>query len=839
VSDVASYRRTERSRTGHELVQARGELLGYLKARFQAAGDGGMACVVSGSPGVGKTFFAEQFLRDLPAPVPRLRGRGLQTGVAPLLPICDAISSYTTGENADQLRAVAEEYVEAIPLLKVLLAPLLRARARTAHTRSSLRQVVPSETYTFVVLTRFLESLATSQTPILFIDDIQWIDAASTAFLGYLSGQLRNRRVFLLLARRLNGKDDEHVTALLETLRRDAGERTVEIALEGLTQAEEVTLLESLLGKVHFEPVDLDWLHASSQGKPYFLRELVELLRSDGRLVQNGGVWQLREQAREQLFPPSLLRQVRERIHSALAADPATLEVVQFAACLGSNFDARVVAEALGQPARRVAALLESAERNTSLLHRQGRTTRFAFEHDITREAIVAELGDFSHEVHAKLAETLSRRDEVDPAVVAYQYAASGDQRMGAEWYLRAGNQAASASLHESTLRYGTLSDRLLAEANESAGSPLRSRAAALVARGLLGAERYGDAVAFLGERLTTTDEGSRAGLRHLLGRAAARLPEESRHRQAVAELRGALTALPPGTDHQLRIDILIDLVHTYDALGDHAASQASFQAAITSAKEFGYEPALVRLMRLTCMFWQPEKVAETIEQALVRARRSGLRHEIALCENNLGTARFALGDLARARQHFEQSYGQLKQLGGYRGDVPMNNAGLVHLAQGDIPRGQEFLRGALASSHDPHCRLFIRTNMAVADAINGDLTESISQLQTLVAEADASGDLFYRDCLRHNLANALLAVGQADAAETIATACAPHHHGGDDLLVRAKRALLLIRAREIRGEEVPPDWRSEAALLDRTTKPQAWLYRLPWYLCDIEFWED
>jgi hypothetical protein len=139
----------------------------------------------------------------------------------------------------------------------------------------------------------------------------------------------------------------------------------------------------------------------------------------------------------------------------------------------------------------------------------------------------------------------------------------------------------------------------------------------------------------------------------------------------------------------------------------------------------------------------------------------------------------------------------------------------------------------------DAHSRLFIGSNLAVVDALTGHLAQAIESLEALVQAADVAGDLFYRDCLRHNLANALLEAGQPEKAISVATACPTHVTTNDEILVEGKRALLLVRAYEAAGRAAPSELSEQVARLDRTTKPHAWLYRLPWYFIDIEFWED
>jgi tetratricopeptide (TPR) repeat protein len=814
-------------------------MLRRLRLQFGAAKEGGGACIVNGSAGAGKTFLAEQFLGDLPTGVPRLKGRGLQSGVAPFLPICDALGSFKSGENLDRLGTLVEEYVGVLPFLKTALAPILRARRRTSHTRDSVRELVPSEAYAFAALTDLLEALRGSQRLVLFLDDLQWLDAATMGFLGYLVAAARKPQVFLLLTKRVNGKEDAQLSSLLETLRRELGSRILELSLGILTPDEQLRVIRSILGPVDLSPQDLRWLETCSQGRPYYLREVVELFRDDGRLARIGGTWKLQCETNVPVLAPSLARNIGARIVRVLDGDELAHKAVRYGACAGTLFDAQLIAEALGEPTERIGSLLGSLQRSTGLIQRDGRTTKFRFDHDLTREAIHLEMGEFALEIHGKLAALLASKADAPAEQVAYQYSQAEDHRAAGEWYLRGSDRAAAISLFDVAQKCAELADRELEHAHLTVDSTERIRSAVSIGRALVGGELYDDATEFIETRLEELPNIALPDLHHLLGRAMARLADDSKHHASVAHLRTAIQTLAPDTKDELRVAILTDLVYAYDAVGDRAASQASFREAIRTAQAAGLSAALVRLQRLTCIFWQPEKVVEAIEAALKIARREHLSYEVALCENNLGSAYFALRELARATEHYEKSDAALKKLGEYRRDTPLNNIGVVHLAEGRFEQAREFFSTARVLCLDAHSRLFIGSNMAVVDALTDRLSQAIESLEALVRTADAAGDLFYRDCLRHNLANALLEAGQPEKAISVATACPPHLTTSDEILVEGKRALLLGRAYEAAGRAIPSEVTEQVTRLDRTTKPHAWLYRLPWYYIDIEFWED
>jgi predicted ATPase len=247
----------------------------------------------------------------------------------------------------------------------------------------------------------------------------------------------------------LNGKEDRQLAALLETVRRQGSERTVEISLGTLTRQEQLAVVRSIVGPVELSPGDLEWLERCSQGRPYYLRELIELVRDDGILKRVGNVWKLERVSDDPIVPPTLSRNIRDRLLRLLEGDELAREAVHFGACAGTVFDTQVIAEALGVPARKIGDRLQIVERGTGLLARDGQSTRFAFDHDLTREAVLEDLGEFRKEIHTKLAVALAARPDAFADQVAYQYGAAGNHATAAAWYLRVADKRLNESLFD------------------------------------------------------------------------------------------------------------------------------------------------------------------------------------------------------------------------------------------------------------------------------------------------------------------------------------------------------------------------------------------------------
>jgi tetratricopeptide (TPR) repeat protein len=699
------------------------------------------------------------------------------------------------------------------------------------------REVAPSETYSYFVLRNIVAQLAAHQPLVLFFDDVQWLDESSVRFLAYLIQELPALKapVCILLAARTNGKEKPGVAAVRNVLSRDHSHGR-EFVLPPLEGDEVLTAAEKVLGAPSaFTEKEIEWLRLTSGGNPKYLSEVLLLLRERGtvELVQHR--WRFAGPAADIVVPPSLRDVIADRLSQL---PPFSREILGYAAVFGRQFDVNAVARAARAEVRPVIDAFSAAESTVGCIKRID-VEEFEFDHDLTREAILHVLGHVAAGMHRRVASILE--DDHAPAVrVAYHRRAGGQYEDAARCYATAAADAFERAAYTEAAACARQEDALLQEAGVSVDSPDRLHAVTSVAESLIAAELYADAVEFLRPRLLEAEGYDRAMLDHLFGRAAIRLGRAEIHREAVAALESAFAGAAPGPRSR-RIQIMTDLVYAFDAVGEYDKSKEMYRRAYIEAAEHQNvdRALLVRLLRLSCIFFQPEKVIEMIGQGIQLASADHLPYETALCENNLGNAYFHLHALDRAETLFERARAALAAFGGHRVDTPINNLGLLALVRGDAAGAERLLAEALNRSADPHSRLFIRSNLAVAAAVQGRLAEAIDALAPLVEDADATGDLFYAGTARYNLAQALLAAGEPDDAITVLRGCAPHHVTTDSALVVSKRANLLVRAIRASGREPEPLLHEQAAWLRQTTKPQAWLYRYEWELSDIEFWED
>ncbi|MDH5675845.1 MAG: AAA family ATPase [Myxococcales bacterium] len=252
---------------------------------------------------------------------------------------------------------------------------------------------------------------------ILAFDDIQWLDRDSAEALHHLMrGQ--GGLLALLAARAGELQDNPAVYNVLRGLQRDR--RLEELELEPLSPDE----VRELVGGS--QDLDIERIMRASAGNPLYALEL-----SRGSLDGESGP------------PPTLVQLVRERVGRLSGA---AHDVLRWGAVLGYTFDA-VRLESLSELSQMdVVGALEELERHALLRIDITRSQeRYAFSHDIVREAAYSELSHPRRRLmHRKVAHLLEA-GATDPAIayeVARHASLAGEVELGIRACVTAGQYA-------------------------------------------------------------------------------------------------------------------------------------------------------------------------------------------------------------------------------------------------------------------------------------------------------------------------------------------------------------------------------------------------------------
>jgi predicted ATPase/GAF domain-containing protein/tRNA A-37 threonylcarbamoyl transferase component Bud32 len=195
-------------------------------------------------------------------------------------------------------------------------------------------------------LQNFVNVFAAPDRPlVIFLDDLQWIDAASRAFLKLVLVDAYSENVLVIGSYRDNEVEDGHPLLLTLSELQRAGVRTTSIELHPLDQA---TVRRLVADTLTSSPEDVralaDRVYKKTQGNPFFTHQFLARLHEDGllRFDAAAGAWRWDVAEIERA---NVTENVADLMVSKLSRlSPAARQAVLLASCVGFQFDLRSLA---------------------------------------------------------------------------------------------------------------------------------------------------------------------------------------------------------------------------------------------------------------------------------------------------------------------------------------------------------------------------------------------------------------------------------------------------------------------------------------------------------------
>lgn len=766
--------------------------------------------MLTGPPGIGKTHLVRQLAGELPEGVRMVRacGRERERRFGPLLTAARELHGPGLEESAgggQEASGVSEE-------------------ARLAER----------------IVDLFRQEAGRSPW-ILGCDDLESFDAASLACVLSLLWRMDRLPFSLLLVREEGAVQPPEVARLWKGVDEAAGKPVRWFRVPPLTAAEAEGVCRARLGgALRFGGANLQWLLRISGGNPRYLGEILDYLRDTAWLTRTADGWRLVVGAPGS--PPALDDLVRRRVDAATAREPAgARSLLEYGAARGLRFETALVAAAAGWEAERAVPVLQRlGERTGYLLPLTAEGGGFELDHELTRQGVLAGLGgERRRGVHLRLALAQEAAHEVERApsyeLLAGLYEGAGEWRHAAEECGLAAVEALARGFPNEAARLARWQDALLERAGERREEAARLAVAETRGEGLVAAGRAAEAVAVLQPLAAAAARERRPRLLHLLGAATARLPEEDAAAQALRWLRRAREVEDPAAQPGLAARILLETAVACQAGGDLLGARKAQGRAMDAARRAGDLALQLHLLRLCRRYLEADTALRHLENAVALARQQGRELDEALCLNNLGTVCAELGRLAEARDHWTSGLEILSASGPWGTALPLANLAFLAFAHGDVEAAGELLEQARAVAWEPAVALPVRCQQAVVRAVQGEPEEAVRELRALAAEAERLGERESRARILFNLARALLEAGRPEEALPAAL-LPPPWLGSDRDLAESSLARLRLEASARLHLRPEAGLQRQARVLERNTKIQAWLYRLPWARGDVQF---
>ncbi len=373
----------------------REEQLAVLAETFAgAAGGHGRLVLVAGEPGIGKTRLAEEAARRAAERGVRVAwGRCYEGEGAPAFwPWVQVARELLSGVAADELGGMlgwaGAELSQLLPELKDLV-PGLEPPPVVELQEARFRL--------YRAVTALLHRLAEGGPLLVVLDDLHWADVASLRLLVFLTAELRTTRLVVLGTYR-----EPEVAAgqpLAETLGALAREPVVErMALAGLGEADMARLVANAAGTWPVQRLARA-VRERTAGNPFFVTELLRLLRSEGKLA--GDV----TAAARRAIPVGVRDVLRRRLGRLPEQTNAVLLV---GAVAGGGFDLDLVEAVTQLEEERALDAVEAAVLAGLVVEDERSPGRYGFAHALVRETIYQQLSRARRaRLHARVGEAL------------------------------------------------------------------------------------------------------------------------------------------------------------------------------------------------------------------------------------------------------------------------------------------------------------------------------------------------------------------------------------------------------------------------------------------------
>lgn len=312
-----------------------------------------------GEPGIGKTRLLEELARTLQSTGSDvLWGRGFEAEMLrPYGVWIDVFQAIGATEFLDELRALA-----------------LNSDPSATLNRGRL----------FDMAAQFITQLGTSAPVLVVLDDIQWLDETSIAFLHYVARLLSHQApiLFACAARKREVETNIPAYKLIQALHREHRIRTVEV---NPLDCDQTLALAQSVGCD-----DCNQIFSNSGGNPLFALEIARAQRADSS------------------SPRTLETLIQGRLGQL---DESTRDLIAWAAALGRNFNPTILAKVADCPLPRLLNAIGELEHHGIIRpgsRVEGEVT-YDFAHDIVREVAYEQFSEPRRQlIHTHIAQALN-----------------------------------------------------------------------------------------------------------------------------------------------------------------------------------------------------------------------------------------------------------------------------------------------------------------------------------------------------------------------------------------------------------------------------------------------
>jgi tetratricopeptide (TPR) repeat protein len=591
-------------------------------------GQGGLV-LIGGEPGVGKTRLAGELQR-----LAHARGCLVvtghcyeQEGTPPFAPFVEQIELLlraipqamrtSMGDGASTLALMVPDIARAFPDLP----------SPPASEPEQQRRAL------FNAYLAYLQRGVSKSAAVSLLDDLHWADEASVQLLLHVAPHLASMRLFIVGTYRDVDLDAKRPFAkALETLLRQR--LAMRMNLKRLDMSGVRHLLEGMSGSAP-PPRLVEAIHEETEGNPFFVEEVFQHLREEGKLFDADGRW-LETLNAGDIDVPEGVRLVISRRLERLSVQAR--KVLTAAAVIGRSFSAELLVGVVTDADEdAVLDCLEEALRAQLLESgKQGREARYTFVHELIRSTLLYDLSmPRRQRLHVRIADALESKSGTSHGQVSmlahhlYQAGAAVPEARAVAAVAAAMVQARRAGAFEDAVaRSEELVTFDLPADADAMVALLETRSIALYATGRT-EEALSEAERLLVLKLRRGDVAGAGAAAYTVSKLAIWM---GRYERGVGPLEAVLRALPADAVAE-RIDALSGVANLFANMGRvEEATRAAGEATLLAESTGVGELRATALAASSVLAFSFGEIAEGVGQV-----STALRLHLASSSQNVG----------------------------------------------------------------------------------------------------------------------------------------------------------------------------------------------------------
>jgi len=331
-------------------------------------------------------------------------------------------------------------------------------------TELSDYQILEGKHRMFETISKIIINISKKKMLVMFIDDLQWADAASLHLLHYLVRNISNQPILIIGAYRPEDLDYTNgcVHPLQELITRLGSENlfsTLELKRLNLNNTKQI--VHNLLGVENIPDDFCELVYNETEGNPFFIKEVLRTLIEEGALSIKKEKLVLNIAPEEIVIPTSIKELINLRLQRL---DEESANLLEYASVIGSEFDLELLTNIMDfQESKLVNILNKVTEARYLFEIKTENNFKWKFTHNKTHEVIYNGISDNKKKlIHLKIAKYLedAKIDNIDEVVydLAFHFYSGYDFDRALSYSIEGGEKAIKSYANKEALHLYNIS---------------------------------------------------------------------------------------------------------------------------------------------------------------------------------------------------------------------------------------------------------------------------------------------------------------------------------------------------------------------------------------------